>query len=611
MLSPFFEPLEDRSLFSGTASISGAVFTDLNSNGHRDSGEKGIANVTVYLDANNNKKLDASEKKTTTDSSGNFSFTKLSAGAYIVRQVLPSGFSQTTPANNFGIHVSLKSGQAVKNQLIGDVASTAPAQPFWSTFGGNAQHTADSSVAAQNITKLKWHVTIDQAPNLDGDEILAHYGSPVSTKKNTVIVPVKTTTSGGFQLRAYHGSDGTLLWVQSTDYVLPPSSWTPEFQPAIAPDGRLYYPGPGGTIYWRDNLDSASGHTGQLAFYGLANYTANKSALNSTVFIDTPLTIDKNGNIFFGFQVTGSNPLNLKGGIARIDANGNGTFVTAAAAAGDSGVDKVAQNSAPAISNDGKFVYVSVNLTTGVFAAINHKNYLLALDSTTLATIDKVSLVDPTDSTTAANVVDISTASPMVAPGGDVYYGVLDNGNENHDRGYLLHFSSDLKTQKITGSFGWDDTPSVVPASMVPSYHGSSSYLIMTKYNDYAGQGGTGFNKVAILDPNATQTDPTTGIKVMKEIETIEGVTPDSEFPDIPGAVREWCINSAAVDPATDSVLVNSEDGKLYRWNLGTNTFSQKIAMSGGVGEAYTSTSIGPDGTIYATNKGILWAIGS
>ena len=49
-------------------------------------------------------------------------------------------------------------------------------------------------------------------------------------------------------------------------------------------------------------------------------------------------------------------------------------------------------------------------------------------------------------------------------------------------------------------------TGSVVPASMVPSYHGTSSYLIMTKYNEYAGYGGTtGQNMLAVLDPNATQ----------------------------------------------------------------------------------------------------------
>ena len=64
------------------------------------------------------------------------------------------------------------------------------------------------------------------------------------------------------------------------------------------------------------------------------------------MFIDTPLTIDKSGDVFFGVQVTASNLLGLKGGIARIDANGTGAYVTAASAAGDTKVDKVAQNCA-------------------------------------------------------------------------------------------------------------------------------------------------------------------------------------------------------------------------------------------------------------------------
>jgi len=34
----------------------------------------------------------------------------------------------------------------------------------------------------------------------------------------------------------------------------------------------------------------------------------------------------------------------------------------------------------------------------------------------------------------------------------------------------MLHFSSDLSVEKAPGGFGWDNTVSVVPASMVPSY---------------------------------------------------------------------------------------------------------------------------------------------
>jgi hypothetical protein len=143
---------------------------------------------------------------------------------------------------------------------------------------------------------------------------------------------------------------------------------------------------------------------------------------------------------------------------------------------------------------------------------------------------------------------------------------------------------------------------------MVPSYKGSSTYLVSTKYNNYAGSGtGNGQNRVAVLDPNATESDPVSGNPVMAEVLTVLGVTAD---PEHPGGVREWCINSAAVDPLTKSILVNSEDGTLYRWDLTTNTLTQRVVISGGLGEAYTPTSIGPDGTVYAINNAMLFAVG-
>jgi hypothetical protein len=135
----------------------------------------------------------------------------------------------------------------------------------------------------------------------------------------------------------------------------------------------------------------------------------------------------------------------------------------------------------------------------------------------------------------------------------------------------------------------------------------------MTKYNNYAGVGsGDGHNRIAVLDPNATEHDPVLPTTlVMQEVITILGVTPDPQFPGFPGAVREWCINTAAVDPITKSILANSEDGKLYRWDLTSNTLSQVITLSTGIGEAYTPTVIGADGTAYAINDAILDAIGT
>src|SRR5262249_40218874 len=109
--------------------------------------------------------------------------------------------------------------------------------------------------------------------------------------------------------------------------------------------------------------------------------------------------------------------------------------------------------------------------------------------------------LDPS-SNALALIPEDSTASPTVGPDGDVYFGVLEDPfPANNDRGWLLHFSGDLSQIKTPGAFGWDDTASVVPASMVP-YGGSSTYLLMTKYNNYAGVNtGNGVNKLAVLDP--------------------------------------------------------------------------------------------------------------
>jgi hypothetical protein len=130
----------------------------------------------------------------------------------------------------------------------------------------------------------------------------------------------------------------------------------------------------------------------------------------------------------------------------------------------------------------------------------------------------------------------------------------------------------------------------------------------MTKYNNYEGIGtGNGENKIAILDPNATETDPVTGVTVMNEVLTILGPTSNSPLP----GVKEWCINSAAVDIPGKAVMANSEDGNLYRWDLATNTLSQKVVLTSGIGEAYTPTVIGVDGTVYAINDAVLFAVGN
>ena len=74
--------------------------------------------------------------------------------------------------------------------------------------------------------------------------------------------------------------------------------------------------------------------------------------------------------------------------------------------------------------------------------------------------------------------------------------------------------------------------------------------------------------------------------------------------------MKEWCVNTVAVDPLTRSVLVNSEDGVLYRWDLASNRLSEQIRLNSGLAESYTPTAIGPDGVVYAINNAVLFAVG-
>lgn len=476
----------------------------------------------------------------------------------------------------------------------------------WMTYAGNPQHTALSAAPAQSLQQILWSTPVDLNRQYNGSQLLIHYGSPLITQNNTVVVTVKINADRDYKVEGRYGGDGTLIWSYQTDYVFPnPHNWKPSVGPTLTPDNRVAIPGAGGTVYLRSDADAPNADITQVAFYGIDKYRANKGVYDNTVRICTPITSDSQGNLYFGIRVEGTPPDGLRAGIVRLGADGSAKYVTAAAATGDNTDSRPAMNCPPALSNEEDTLYISV---VGGAAP-----WLVALDPTTLATLSKVRLRDPRNPNVDATATSDSTSAPMVGPDGDVYFGMLEADLcSNHCRGWMLHYDKTLSTLKIPGAFGWDDTASVVPASAVPSYTGSSTYLICTKYNNYAGTGGNGVNKVGILDPNAPMRDPVTGATVMQEVITLNGLTPDPDFiGNFPDAVREWCINTAAIDPFTGCALVNSEDGVLYRWDFTANAATEAVTLTPGIGEAYTPTVVGPDGVVYAINNGILFAVGA
>jgi len=119
-------------------SISGQVFQDTNGNAVPDAGEPVLSGWTVYLDANGNGALDPGEASTTTDAGGSYSFTNVGPGTYTVREVLPAGWTQTTPSPT----ITAQSGTNVSNVTFGDFQNVSISGTIFNDSNGNGVQDA-------------------------------------------------------------------------------------------------------------------------------------------------------------------------------------------------------------------------------------------------------------------------------------------------------------------------------------------------------------------------------------------------------------------------------------------------------------------------------------
>jgi outer membrane protein assembly factor BamB len=494
--------------------------------------------------------------------------------------------------------------------LTGGAAGSAPAvapvpAPGWGGFAADAQHTGQAKASPQPLTRVHWHAPVDRRPvTFPPDGTFAHYASPLITSRNTVIVPTRIGANRGFELVGYDGSDGTRKWRMPTDYDVPTGSsleFPPPMPATLVDDHHVAVAGAGGTVLIRSRVDGAKGFVRRVAFYGLDHYRAHQAAYDKAVQITTPLTTGPDGSLYFGFRAAADAPGHLRNGVARVSPSGQGAWIAARALGRRSLPSRVTIGCAPALSPDGSTGYIAV--------VSGERAWLTGFDTATMQPKFRHFLRDP-QTHKPAFVIDQSSATPTVGPDGDVFYGVLGNPFRRHDdRGWLLHFDSQLTKARTPGSFGWDQTVAVVPSASVPSYTGSSSYLLVSKYNNYLlGPHGDGRMEIALLDPHAAQLDRFSPVQVMKEVRT--ALSP-LHIPHTPQGTRyEWCINAVAVDPATGTVIANNEDGHLYRWDLDTGQLPDDLRLNGPRGQAYTSTVIGPDGTAYAIQNAVLYAVG-
>ncbi len=100
-------------------SISGEVFNDGNGDGKLDGGEFGMGLWTVYIDLKNTGSFAAGDPTSTTNVFGNWSFTNLAAGTYVIRIEPVNGAVATTPTV---LTIKLTAGQVSTGNLFGEKA---------------------------------------------------------------------------------------------------------------------------------------------------------------------------------------------------------------------------------------------------------------------------------------------------------------------------------------------------------------------------------------------------------------------------------------------------------------------------------------------------------
>ena len=88
----------------------------------------------------------------------------------------------------------------------------------WLTHSHDEQHTALSTVQSQPLSSIHWKTPVDLFP--PQGEIFIHYGSPLVTAANTVIVPVKTGNNS-FRVQAMNGATGKKIWQLNTGWQAP------------------------------------------------------------------------------------------------------------------------------------------------------------------------------------------------------------------------------------------------------------------------------------------------------------------------------------------------------------------------------------------------------
>ena len=210
--------------------INGVKFNDLDGDGVKDAGENGLAGFTMYIDANNNNILDLGEVTAKSDANGSFTFYSLTAGTYVVREILalsdisgavqaspgfvaanylpPSGTWDLTTGDVTGDHsITITTGNATLN--VGNQGLVSISGTKYLDANGDGQTTGDVGLGGVTIfidmdnsgTNNAGDITTTTAA--DGTWSLTNLSTSVNGHKVYEVLPsgyVQTLGTAGYTL---------------------------------------------------------------------------------------------------------------------------------------------------------------------------------------------------------------------------------------------------------------------------------------------------------------------------------------------------------------------------------------------------------------------------
>ncbi|HEY0007304.1 MAG TPA: SdrD B-like domain-containing protein [Tepidisphaeraceae bacterium] len=141
-----------------TGAINGYVFSDRNRNAVLDRRDTRLSGRSVWLDADADGVLDATERRTLTDATGYYSFTNVTPGTQRVRTNAPAGTVAVAPTSGYHV-VRVRAGGNYTHRNIGFAAASTITGSIFRDANGNGRRSSGETGLSG------WRIYIDANAN--------------------------------------------------------------------------------------------------------------------------------------------------------------------------------------------------------------------------------------------------------------------------------------------------------------------------------------------------------------------------------------------------------------------------------------------------------------